>query len=308
MWASTLKGLIIHTADDLGNPGPDYSYGWGLMNTVSAAELINNYANGNTIRLYEGAVSTNQGLYLSPDLVKQGIDPIRVTLCWTDPPASARTGNDDRTPVLVNNLDLEVWGSDGTTYYPYSLDYAHPSDNATTNGPNHVDNVEQVYIEHPVPGVMYAMAVYGTGIVQNAEQDFSLLISGTDDDTDGDGMTDDWELSNFLTATGAVATADADGDGEDNGSEYISGHDPNDASSFFQINSWQAVPSSGQPFIVNWEPRYGRIYNVQWSSNLLSNPFSDISGNLAYPANSFTDTVMRAGSQQFYRIDVQLAP
>ncbi|MGD9109622.1 MAG: S8 family serine peptidase, partial [Phycisphaerales bacterium] len=33
MRSSTLKALILHTADDLGNPGPDYSYGWGLMNT-----------------------------------------------------------------------------------------------------------------------------------------------------------------------------------------------------------------------------------------------------------------------------------
>ena len=44
MRASTLKGLIIHTADDLGNPGPDYSYGWGLMNAKAAADHIQRHS------------------------------------------------------------------------------------------------------------------------------------------------------------------------------------------------------------------------------------------------------------------------
>jgi len=40
MRASTIKALIIHTADDLGNTGPDYSYGWGLMNTKAAVDVM----------------------------------------------------------------------------------------------------------------------------------------------------------------------------------------------------------------------------------------------------------------------------
>jgi hypothetical protein len=44
MRASTLKGLLIHTADDLGNPGPDYVFGWGLMNTRAAADHLRLYA------------------------------------------------------------------------------------------------------------------------------------------------------------------------------------------------------------------------------------------------------------------------
>src|SRR5262249_32640354 len=31
MRSSTLKGLAIHTADEAGNAGPDYSFGWGLI-------------------------------------------------------------------------------------------------------------------------------------------------------------------------------------------------------------------------------------------------------------------------------------
>jgi hypothetical protein len=32
MKSATLKGLACHTAFDAGNVGPDYVYGWGLLN------------------------------------------------------------------------------------------------------------------------------------------------------------------------------------------------------------------------------------------------------------------------------------
>ena len=40
MKASTIRGLVIHTAEDIGRPGPDYTTGWGRMNAQAAAELI----------------------------------------------------------------------------------------------------------------------------------------------------------------------------------------------------------------------------------------------------------------------------
>ena len=40
MRASTLKALLIQTADDIGNPGPDYFFGWGLINVKRAADLL----------------------------------------------------------------------------------------------------------------------------------------------------------------------------------------------------------------------------------------------------------------------------
>jgi len=61
MRSSTLKGLVLHTADDAGNAGPDYIYGWGLLNMEKAAKVILNadksydisertLANGATLR------------------------------------------------------------------------------------------------------------------------------------------------------------------------------------------------------------------------------------------------------------------
>src|SRR3546814_17570705 len=43
MRAATLKGLAIHTAGEAGpSPGPDYRFGWGVLNTASAAEVLEN--------------------------------------------------------------------------------------------------------------------------------------------------------------------------------------------------------------------------------------------------------------------------
>ena len=42
MRAATLKGLALHTADDVSPAGPDALHGWGLMNTRRAAETLTN--------------------------------------------------------------------------------------------------------------------------------------------------------------------------------------------------------------------------------------------------------------------------
>ena len=47
MRSATLKGLLIHTADEAGPyPGPDYMYGWGLVDIAKAAAVITSVWNG----------------------------------------------------------------------------------------------------------------------------------------------------------------------------------------------------------------------------------------------------------------------
>ena len=98
---------------------------------------------------------------------------------------------------------------------------------------------------------------------------------------------------------------DSDGDGADNLTEYISGFDPTDSNSVFRITSFTAPPAGNSPFIVTWNAVEGRVYNVDWTGSLVV-PFTDISGDLPYPASTYTDTDERTGQQQFYRVDVRL--
>jgi hypothetical protein len=177
MRASTLKGLILHTADDLGRPGPDYCYGWGLMNTRAAAELIQrHYDSAPRPLLFEGLLNDknpSDSYYFYAD----GTTPIRVTLCWTDPPAPATNKHDDRTPKLLNDLDLRLIGPGGTpTYYPYILDPADPCAVASP-GDNKLDNVEQVYLATPGEAGVYEIRISYKNTLTDREQNYALVSS-----------------------------------------------------------------------------------------------------------------------------------
>ncbi len=177
MLASTLKGLILHTADDLGNSGPDYIYGWGLMNAEAAAIQIEKQSQNPYLTVFDEELLDAGNPIAEYPFAWDGSSPIRVTICWTDPAGSTGTGLDNTTKRLVNDLDLRITGPDLTTYYPYILDPANPSNNATT-GDNITDNVEQVYIAAPTEPGTYTVEVSYKETLTNNEQNFSIIISG----------------------------------------------------------------------------------------------------------------------------------
>lgn len=177
MRSSMLKGLIIHSADDLGAPGPDYRFGWGLMNTLAAVEHIRHAA------AWTNALRMTEGL-LAPDADVQEfaftwdhVSLIRITLCWTDPPGEVRMTLDDRVPVLVNDLDVRLIAPDGTVLMPYVLNVTNPAA-AATNGDNIVDNVEQINVPAPQPG-LYRVRLSAKSLSSGAAQPYALLVGGS---------------------------------------------------------------------------------------------------------------------------------
>jgi hypothetical protein len=177
MRSATLKALLIHTADDLGNPGPDYCYGWGLINAKEAAEHILSHKDFPIARkIVEDAVTTTTKAR-SYQFVWDGTSAIRATLAWTDPPATVEQGLDDSSARLVNDLDLRIVGPDGAVHSPFILDPAQP-DHAAGTGDNVLDNVEQVLIPTPkLPGT-YTVRVTFKGSLVNDKQEYSLFLSG----------------------------------------------------------------------------------------------------------------------------------
>ncbi|MBK8092457.1 MAG: S8 family serine peptidase [Verrucomicrobiaceae bacterium] len=184
MRSSTLKSLLIHTADDRGNAGPDYKYGWGLVNGVAAADLIRDHAaNPLKVRLNEGVI-TSTTTTVNHEFVWDGVSPIRATLAWTDPAGTATTTNDLRTPRLINNLQLKITGPAGSEHLPYVMPFVGTWTQASmdlpaTTGVNNVDNVEQVYLAAPPVAGVYRCVVTYTGTLTNNTQNYSLLISGS---------------------------------------------------------------------------------------------------------------------------------
>ena len=125
-------------------------------------------------------------------------------------------------------------------------------------------------------------------------------------DLDGDGLPNSWEAAFFGDPTNAAALADLDGDGLDNLSEFISGHDPTNSSSLFKAVPASVVTTNGLRFVVSWDAAEGRLYNVLLNTNLTDASFEPAASDLAYPVNSYTDTVHEVDTAGFYRIDVRL--
>ena len=176
MKSSTLKGLALHTTDDVGNVGPDYVYGWGVLNSEKAAKVILN--SDKSYSLTERNLA-NGGTF-SQKITASGKGALMATICWTDPEATVFAVTADnlnnRTPKLVNDLDIRI--TDGANnYLPYILNPDKPADVAT-RGDNIRDNVEQILISDAVPGKTYTLTVKHKGTLNNTSQDYALIMSG----------------------------------------------------------------------------------------------------------------------------------
>jgi hypothetical protein len=199
MHAATLKGLACATAFDAGNPGPDYIYGWGLLNMKKAAQAITD--NGTKSLVKEASLA--QGQTQTYNVTASGDGALMATICWTDPPGAPTADGtvNDPTIKLVNDLDVRV--SDGTTtFMPWVLDPSHPSAAATT-GDNIRDNVEQVYVGNVVPGKAYTITVSHKGTLQSGPQAYSLIatgIGGTTYCTSGPTSSADSRINNVTFA------------------------------------------------------------------------------------------------------------
>jgi len=195
MKSATLKALVIHTADECGpNPGPDYMYGWGLLNVDKAAQVIKKSTLNNNV-IQEKTLTQNQQYTFT--VTANGYEPLKVTLCWVDPAAEPLTlttaSLNKRDKRLINDLDLEVtYGA--TTYFPWKLDPDNPSAAATNNTKNGVDNVEVIEITNPVPGATYTIKVKHVGTLSGGSQNYSLIVTGMQfpDKIFVDGVNSDW--------------------------------------------------------------------------------------------------------------------
>lgn len=180
MRAATLKGLALHTASEAGDyPGPDYIFGWGLLDDEFAGQIISDDVGQNVI---DELTLTSGDSYTREVFVPEGSD-FKVTICWTDIPGTPTSPQlDPSNPMLVNNLDLRVEDPSNDTHFPWKLDRDNPSAAATNDSKNSVDNVEKVEIDNATGGT-YTIVVDYDGSLQGGSQEYSIIISGIDNYT-----------------------------------------------------------------------------------------------------------------------------
>jgi serine protease AprX len=178
-----VKAALINSANELdelnGGPGPipNNDEGWGRITLTNI--IVTNLSTAS--RYYEYAdqtvLLTNSGVYVHHTLVRSSAQPLKITLAYTDVP-----GFPGAIPALVNDLDLEVVGPDGTLYRGNQF----AGNDSVPNAPSadNLNNVEAVHLTQPLPGD-YLVRVRASHIVQDArldtaaiDQDFALVVSG----------------------------------------------------------------------------------------------------------------------------------
>lgn len=155
-----LKTLMMNGCTELGNPGPDFLYGFGLMNLRRSLEMLEQ-------RRYErSSMSAGGAPYRFTLTVPAGTAQLKVMLYYHDPAASPSA-----TTQLVNDLDLTVAEPGGTIHRPLILDPSVTGVSLTAaEGTDRLNNVEQVTINTPVAG-SYTITVSGFRIPEGP-QDF----------------------------------------------------------------------------------------------------------------------------------------
>jgi hypothetical protein len=155
-----MKALICNGATDLGQAGPDYSYGFGWLNLLRSVKMLDN---NNYLSSSVTANVTKEHLITVPANTAQ----LKVMLYWNDPASSVYTGK-----VLVNDLNLTVSSTGGSPVVtlPKVLNPANAG-GAAINGTDNTNNVEQVVIDNPAGGT-YKVSVFGKTIPQNSQEYF----------------------------------------------------------------------------------------------------------------------------------------
>ncbi len=143
--AHLIKAIACNTAEDLGNAGPDYTYGFGMMNARRAVEAIDS-------NRYFISTIANAGSNTHNITVPANTRRLKIMLYWNDPAAASNADSS-----LINDLDLVAIEPSFTLHRPMSLNATPASvNNVAAEAADHINNIEQVIIENPAAGIYSA--------------------------------------------------------------------------------------------------------------------------------------------------------
>ena len=204
MRSSGMRALVAHTADEAGaSSGPDYRFGYGVVNAVKAVQLISADSSAGSTPIYNGPKPYYKDILLGAGNTIQfkanrvdATTPLKVTIAWTDPAGAGQTLNavDQTNARLVNDLDVRIYppgvvpGSTtknaATTGKPWILNpdlttkSAVTRGTAATTGDDARNNLEQVVINNPVAGDYTVVVDHKGSTLSGGGQWVSMALSG----------------------------------------------------------------------------------------------------------------------------------
>jgi hypothetical protein len=182
--ALLLRALLIHTAEDLGNPGPDYLHGFGLVDAEFASRILKAASKKGDLAGAAFIKTTEEAATLKDDLtakviraqldnkdkltytldVSSGTQELRASLVWHDPWGKK----------LVNDLDLLVRSPQGKAVKPFTLNPGKPMSPAARKR-NKRDNQEYILVKNPQVGT-WKVEIKGRKVPWGP-QEFALIVS-----------------------------------------------------------------------------------------------------------------------------------
>ena len=154
-----IKAVLMNTAYDLGNPGPDFIYGYGRIDGLAAVRtleaknyLLDSIGNADTFKL--------------PFTITSPLIHPKVMLNWTDVPSTVVSSR-----MLINDLDLKIITPAGDTLLPWVLNPLNQSANAV-HGIDSINVEEQITADTFQSG-SYLLLVIGKN-VPVGPQNFAL--------------------------------------------------------------------------------------------------------------------------------------
>lgn len=157
--AILMKAIACNTADDLGNKGPDFKYGYGRINARKAFKVIQDQSH------FDGTLSNGNS-----DTVQITIPSnkrlAKIMLAWNDVRGAANSNS-----PLVNNLDLKLIDPSNQVKLPYVLNISSTNtlDNPATNGVDNINNMEQIELLN-MPSGQYQVVIQGKSIPQGPQK------------------------------------------------------------------------------------------------------------------------------------------
>ncbi|MBL0342033.1 MAG: S8 family serine peptidase [Bacteroidetes bacterium] len=155
-----IKACLLNTAEDLGNSGPDFKFGWGRVNAYRAVKTLEDNRYLSDV-ISQGA--TNNHTITVPANTKQ----LKLMVYWCDV-----EGDPLAAKALVNDLNMIVTDPTSTSYNPWILDFApNPAalNTVAIRGIDDRNNMEQVTINDPAAG-SYSIDINGFLIPQGPQK------------------------------------------------------------------------------------------------------------------------------------------
>ncbi len=142
--SNLLRAILMNTADDLDDPGPDFRTGYGRPNVRRAYEVLD------AGQFSSSTITNTNDIDLHTISVPANVTQLRVMLMWPDKAAAVNAD-----PAIVNDLDLLITDTVGTDYQPWVLDPTpDPAklDLPAVRDEDHLNTMEQVTVNNPAAG------------------------------------------------------------------------------------------------------------------------------------------------------------